>query len=73
MGQSGNYGGAEEIDFQPLYFLETISSAGVNGILKMISKAQQENNANLALEIPSLQAPFTSKTHVRRVPGVQKR
>ena len=70
MGQSGNYGCAEEIDFQPLYFLETLSSHSVNGILKMISEAQQENNVNLVMGNSSLQASFKSQTHLREVPGV---
>lgn len=71
MGQSGNYGCAEEIDFQPLYFLETISSHSVNGILKMISETQQENNVNLVLGNSSLQAPFKNQALLREVPGIQ--
>lgn len=69
--QSGNYGCAEEMDFQPLHFLENISSDRVNGILKMISKAQQENNVNLVLGNSSLQASFKSQTHLREGAGVQ--
>lgn len=71
MGQSGNYRCAEKIYFQPLYFPETISSYRVNGILKMISKAQQENNVNLVLGNSSLQVPFKSHAHLSEVPGVR--
>lgn len=59
------------MDFQPLHFLENISSDRVNGILKMISKAQQENNVNLVLGNSSLQASFKSQTHLKEGAGVQ--
>lgn len=57
--------------FSTLYFLETISSHRVNGILKMISKTQQENDVNLVLGNSPLQAPFRSQTHLREVPGLR--
>lgn len=53
------------------YFLKTISSHSVNGIFKMIPKAQRENNVNLVLGNSSLWVLFKSQTHLREVPGVQ--